>query len=196
MHHTDDCAFGVLQNASAGHGCLRDMPSGAPNRLSILCDERSHAVGNFASTKRHATGLGFTHCSASGVWHKLVSYDDARISLQRARAKSLFWTLILARGFHSTVDTKKGIFCQLSLGLSRLFVILTHCRCCVMAVLGCDAGYAGLCFSNISRRSRGNFHSRSCHRPTSKRRLSFFVSRYSNWASTSFALSWAKKFPT
>ena len=43
---------------------------------------------------------------------------------------------------------------------------------------------------------KGNFHSRSCHRPTSKRRLSFFVSRYSNWASTSFALAWAKKFLT
>ena len=157
MHHADDCAFGVLQNASAGHGCLRDMPTGAPNRLSILCDERSYAVGSFASTKRHATGLGFTHCSASGVWHKLVSYDDARISLQRARAKSLFWTTILARGFPSTVDTKKGIFFQLSLGLSRLFVVLTHCRCCVMAVLGCDAVCASLCFSTISRRSRGIF---------------------------------------
>ena len=41
-----------------------------------------------------------------------------------------------------------------------------------------------------------NFHSRSCHRPTSKRRLSFLVSRYSNWASTIFALSWAKHFLT
>ena len=54
--------------------------------------------------------------------------------------------------------TPKSVFVfQLSLGLSRLFVVLTHCRCCVMAVLGCDAVCASLCFSTISRRSRGIF---------------------------------------
>ena len=108
MHHADDCAFGVLQNASAGHGCLRDMPTGAPNRLSILCDERSYAVGSFASTKRHATGLGFTHCSASGVWHNLVAYNDARISLQRARAKSLFPASLFTRVFSSVLHAVPG----------------------------------------------------------------------------------------
>ena len=38
-----------------------------------------------------------------------------------------------------------------------ILTVLNHCRCCVMAILGCDARCAGLCFSTISCRLRRIF---------------------------------------